>query len=114
MSTTAVIRTGHGPIRVENVELQTKGEYTIEVYGEAPADLFEGIYITDAGDSLAFLANYADRRSLTLARNIPGYELALINSRHDSIRNVTITDEGVNLLQFIEPEFITLVPGDDN
>jgi len=113
MSTNASVSTGRGPITVPNVELVTKGAYTINVYGETKADeLFEGIYITEPAAAIEFIAHYAERRNLSLARNIPGYDFALINPRHNSIRNVTITDdEGLNLLQFIEGEFITLTPG---
>lgn len=106
----ATVRTGHGPLIVEEVELvDYQDEYSINVHFDVPGKLFQEIRITSPEKAIEFLGEYAKRRNLTIARNIPGYELALINSRHDSIRNISLSQfSGIDLLQFIEAEFITL------
>ena len=85
--------------------------YNLEVYGKVQGEAFKEICIT--GDDVNnFIVNYAAHRKLVLLRNIPGYELALLNPRHNNILSITVKNGSINLLEFIEPEFITVYVAD--
>lgn len=107
----AFVRTGSGPLLV-TVKVKTKGGFKIKVKDRTPAVFFESIKVVRS-EASSFLETYTYKRNLELVHNLPGYEgsLALINPRHDSIRRITPDNKGrIDLLEFIEPEFITVNP----
>lgn len=107
----AFVRTGHGPLLV-TVKAKAKGDFKIKVKDRTPAEFFDSIKVVPS-EACSFLETYADKRLLELVYDLPGYEgsFALINPRHDSIRRITPDKKGrIDLLDFIEPEFITVNP----
>lgn len=109
----ALVRTGHGRILVDVAGF---GYTEIDLDELDDVDTIDGaiivpeidkVYVNE-DDAMDFLEHYAELRKLNLLYDADGGIFGLYNPRHDSFRRITLTDEGVNLYEFIEPQFVIL------
>lgn len=100
-----LVRTGRGRIVVPVEEIEYE-EIALNTTAVTIPDA-EAIWV-DQDDATDFLNQYADMRHLDLVYDAEGNIFGLYNPRHSTFRRVTFTDNGVNLLEFIELEFVIL------
>lgn len=100
---TVLVRTGHGRMVVPVQEVEY-GEVDITNTVIALPEV-EAFWV-DNDTAEDFIYDYANLRNLTVVYDKDEQILGLFNPRHDTFRRTTFTESGVNLLQFIEPEFI--------
>ncbi len=107
MTIAAKVRTGVYRIPVAVTELDYGQELVSGRFSDNDeyTDVLTGVWISDE-DATNFLYEYAETRKLKLLFDGGGEPFGLYNPRHNSFRRTTITEKGLNLLEFIEPNFV--------
>lgn len=105
MTIAVKVRTGVYRIQVNATELDYDREY--ELPSDHFSDMLKRVWVSSE-DATNFLYEYAEVRKLTLLFDGGGEPFGLYNPRHDSFRRTTITEKGLNLLEFIEPNFLLI------
>lgn len=108
MTYIAIVSTGVQPIPVPDVKLHISSLNLPQEDAEGLTLNFDRITVKDIEVARGFLYSYAALRDLILLEDLGPYDFALVNPRHDTIRKVTVSEDGINLLEFIEPRFLKI------